>query len=163
MLKLETERLQFRQWHESDFEKVAKFFIDGDNVKYVGGLKNGEESWRLIATYIGHYQLKGYSYPAVVEKSTGELIGTVGLWNSELWPEMELGYWIFNEMQGKGYATEAGIAVKNYAFDVLKTSSLVSYIDPENQASVSVAERLGAQEDGKMELLDFGLHMVYRY
>ena len=163
ILAIETDRLKFRQWQESDFDEVAQYFAVDENVKFVGGRKNAEEAWRLIATYIGHYHLKGYSYPAVVEKSTGKLIGTVGLWNSTPWPELELGYWLFNEMQGKGYATEAGLAIKKYALEVLKRDSLVSYIDPKNEASARVAKKIGARNDGTCDLLDFGVHTVYRY
>lgn len=163
MLSLETERLTFRQWQESDFEAVASYFSNAANVKHVGGQKNAEEAWRLIATYIGHYLLKGYSYPAIVEKASGKLIGTVGLWNSKPWPELELGYWLFNKYQGKGYTVEAGKAVKSFAFESLKSNSLVSYIDPENKASIKVATKLGATFDGTCELLEFGPHQIYRY
>jgi len=163
MLKIETERLRFRQWTESDFEEFANYFADENLSKYVGGVKNREASWRLMATYIGHYQLKGFSYPAVVEKSTGKLVGSVGLWKSGPWPEIELGYWLMGDMQGKGYGTEAGLAVKAFAFDTLKLETLVSYIDAENNASSSLAKRLGGELDGVIDLLEFGPHEVYRY
>lgn len=90
MLTLETERLRFRQRQESDFDKVTEFFCEEENAKFVRGRKNAEESWCLMATYIGHYHLRGFSYPAVVEKSTDSLIGTIGLWQSKPWPELEL-------------------------------------------------------------------------
>ena len=163
ILSLETERLKFRQWQEEDFEKVAEFFSKQENARFVGGMKSKEESWRLIATYIGHYQLRGYSYPAIEEKASGQLVGTVGLWHSSPWTEPELGYWLLPEQQGKGYATEAGKAVKSFAFEVLKFKNLVSYIDPENLASIQVAKKLGGRDDGTCQLLDFGTHIVYRY
>ncbi len=163
ILTLETERLKFRQWQESDFDAVAAYFAHEENVKYVGGRKNPEAAWRLIATYIGHYHLKGYSYPAIEEKTTGKLIGTVGLWNSNPWPELELGYWLFNEFQGKGYAAEAGKAVKSFALEDLKAKTLVSYIDPANKASIKAAEKIGGFFDGTCQLLEFGLHHIYRY
>ena len=163
MIGLETERLIFRQWEPSDYEQFSKFFSDEKNAKYVGGLKNAEASYRLMATYIGHYELNGYSYLAVTEKTSKTLIGTVGLWNSKPWPEPELGYWILPEHQSKGYATEAGLAVKKFALESLKFDSLVSYIDPSNEASIQLALRLGAKYDSEIDLLDFGLHLVYRY
>ena len=65
--------------------------------------------------------------------------------------------------QGKGYASEAGRRCIDYAREVLKASSLVSYIDPENQASINVAKRLGAVLDGTIELVSHGPHCVYRH
>ncbi len=163
MVGLETERLVFRQWVSSDYTQLSKFFADKANAKFVGGVKNDEESWRLMATYIGHFVLNGYSYLAITEKSSKNLIGTVGLWKSDPWPEPELGYWLLPEFQGKGYGIEAGLAVKKFALDELKLESLVSYIDPSNEPSKQLALRLGAQYDSTIDLLDFGPHSVYRY
>ncbi len=163
MIGLETDRLIFRQWQNSDYEIFAKFYSIEENARFVGGIKTPEESWRLMSTYIGHYVLKGYSYLAIGEKGTGNLIGTVGLWNSDPWPEPELGYWLLPDSQGNGYGLEAGLAVKNFALDTLNINSLVSYIDPSNEASKKLALRLGAEIDFIISLLDFGPHEVYRY
>lgn len=163
MIGLETDRLVFRQWQKADFPTFAEFFSNADNAQYVGGVKTPEEAWRLMATYIGHYTLSGYSYLAIETKDSQQLIGTVGLWNSDPWPEPELGYWLLPEAQGKGYGVEAGLTVKQFALEELKFDSLVSYIDPANEPSKKLALALGAQLDGTVDLLDFGPHEVYRY
>ena len=79
------------------------------------------------------------------------------------WPELELGYWLVPEVYGKGYPTEAGLKARDFAFDQLGAKTLVSYIDPTNEPSKKVAERLGAQYEKTIELLDLGRHCVYRY
>lgn len=163
MTDLQTKRLRFRQWREDDFESFVNYFADEKRAQYLGGQRSREEAWRLMATYIGHYNLKGYGYMAVEEKSSNRLVGAVGLWKSEPWPELELGYWLLSEMQGKGFATEAAAKVKEYAFETLKGETLVSFIDPKNEASKRLAIRLGAIYETDIELLDFGLHCVYRY
>ena len=163
MTNLQTERLNFRLWREDDYEAIKAFFSDEEQARFVGGTQTPEAAWRLLATYVGHYTLKGYSYLALEENSTQNFVGCVGLWKSEPWPELELGYWLIPEMQGKGYATEAAMALKNYAFDTLKVDTLVSYISPVNIPSQNLALRLGAVHDKDIELLDFGLHRVYRY
>lgn len=163
MIGLQTERLTFRQWRSSDFEPLAEFFSDPKNAMFVGGQKGREEAWRLMATYVGHYQLKGYSYLAVEETESKKLVGTIGLWNSDPWPETELGYWLLPEMQGKGFAFEAAVKVIEYAFNELNLKTLVSYIDETNQPSIRLAQRLGGTHDGGLELLTFGYHAIYRY
>jgi len=163
MIGLETERLIFRQWRNSDHHVFAEFYKHEENARFVGGTKTPEESWRLMASYMGHYELNGYSYLAIDEKDSGNLIGTVGLWNSQPWPEPELGYWLLPDAQGKGYGAEAGLALKKFAFEELNLTSLVSYIDPANEPSKKLALRLGAQYDSTIELLNFGKHQVYRY
>ncbi|WP_420583242.1 GNAT family N-acetyltransferase [Reichenbachiella sp.] len=163
MIGLETERLVFRQWLKSDYPALADFYAKEENAHFVGGIKPPEEAWRLMATYIGHYLLHGYSYLALETMDSHQLIGTVGLWNSDPWPEPELGYWLLPEAQGKGYAKEAGLAVKKFALEELKLNSLVSYIDSKNEPSINLALALGAHLDGTIDLLDFGPHEVYRY
>lgn len=163
MIGLETERLIFRQWQNSDYLLFADFYKKEENARFVGGIKSPEEAWRLMAAYIGHYALKQYSYLAMAEKISGNLVGTVGLWNSDPWPEPELGYWLLPDHQGKGYGMEAGLVVKDFALNILHVDSLVSYVDPNNGSSKKLALRLGAQYDGTINLLDFGPHQVYRY
>lgn len=163
MIGLETKRLRFRLWQESDFESFSEYFADVENARYLGGIKSREESWRLMASYLGHYGLKGYGYWAIEEKTTSQLVGCVGLWNSEPWPEPELGYWLLEEMQGKGFAKEAAEKVRDYAFGKLQMDTFVSYIDPENSPSIKLALRLGALYDKDIKLLDFGVHRIYRY
>lgn len=162
MIGLETERLLFRKWDNSDFPNFSKFYQDENAAKYVGGVKSPEESWRLMATYLGHYELNGFSYLALETKESKTLVGTVGLWKSSPWPEPELGYWILLESQGKGFAFEAGVAVRKYAREI-DLPSLVSYIDPANEPSKKLAMRLGAQRTDTIDLLGFGPHEVYRY
>lgn len=163
MTEQETERLLLRQWRTADFDAYAGYYADKETAKFVGGVKDRDQAWRRLASEIGHWALKGYGYWAVEEKESAAFVGCVGLWFSEGWPELELGYWIMPNMQGKGYATEAGVRSRDYAWEVVGATSLVSYIDPENEPSKRVAERLGARFDKTIDLLSHGLHCVYRY
>ncbi len=162
-LTLETERLLLRQFADSDDIYFVDFFSDARMAKYVGGVQTPEEAWRLMASYIGHWQLKGFGYFAVQEKETSDFVGCSGLWKSPSWPELELGYWFMNNKQKKGYATESALRVKQYAFKDLHVPTLVSYIDPENLNSKRVSERIGGVYDKTIDLLNFGPHEVFRY
>src|SRR5262245_1472055 len=100
METIETERLRLRQWRESDFPHFARYYSDEDTSRFVGGRKDPDQAWRHMALQAGHWTLKGFGYWAVDEKETGEFVGSVGLWQSPGWPELELGYWLLKEHQG---------------------------------------------------------------
>lgn len=163
MNELETNRLLLRQLQERDFESYAGYYADEETARFVGGRSDRQHAWRRMASLIGHWALRGYGFWAVEEKETGRFAGCVGLWFPEGWPELELGYWLMRDMQGKGYATEAALKSREYAYDVVGAETLVSYIHPDNEASKRVAERLGAHFERIIELLDHGPHCVYRH
>jgi RimJ/RimL family protein N-acetyltransferase len=160
---IETERLRLRQWSEGDFDDIARYYSDEENARFVGGRKDPDQAWRLLALQIGHWKLKGFGYWAVDEKETNDFVGCVGLWQSPGWPELELGYWLLKAHQGKGYAHEACLRCVDYAREVLEADSLVSYIDPRNAPSIRLAERLGAVYEDTIELASHGPHRVYRH
>lgn len=161
--RLETDRLILRPWEERDFEPFAEFYADEEMARYVGGSCDREQAWRRFATLIGHWTLRGFGYWAVEEKESGRFGGGVGLWLSDGWPELELGYWLVPAVHGRGYAIEAGRASRDHAWEVVGAASLVSYVHPENEPSMRVAERLGARREERIELLTYGPHWTYRY
>lgn len=163
MTERKTQRLLLRQWKAEDFEAFAAYYASEVTARYVGGVSDRDQAWRRMASLIGHWHLLGYGYWAVEERATGAFVGCVGLWRSVGWPELELGYWLLPAMQRKGYAAEAGAEARDFAFEVLRTESLVSYIHPDNELSKRVAEKLGARFEKVIELLSHGPHCVYRY
>ena len=161
--ELETERLRMRQWRDDDFEAYAAYYADEETARFVGGQTERGTAWRRMAAIVGHWVLRGYGPWAVDEKATGRFAGSVGLWFPEGWADIELGYWLLPGMQGKGYATEAGAAARDHAFEVVGADTLISYIHPDNDPSKRVAERLGALYEETVELGTHGPHCVYRY
>jgi RimJ/RimL family protein N-acetyltransferase len=161
--KILTERLILRQWRPSDYEPFARFHADPEHSRYIGGPMSRPMSWRYFAGVIGHWALRGFGFWAVEERDSNRLIGGVGLWYPEGWPELELAYWLMPEAQGKGIATEAGYKSIEVAFDVMRVQTLVSFINPSNEPSIRVAERLGGTDEGTIDFLDRGPHSVYRY
>ncbi len=159
----QTERLLLRQWTGRDFEPLADYYAREETARYVGGVSDRDQAWRRLAMLIGHWALRGFGYWALEEKETGRFAGSVGLWRSEGWPDLELGYWLVPAAHGKGYATEAGAEARDAAFAELGAETLVSYIHPDNEPSKRVAERLGARFEEVIELLTHGPHCVYRY
>ena len=95
-------------------------------------------------------------------KDTGTCIGQVGINHGPLFPEKELGWMLYDGFEGRGYASEAGAALRDWAFETLKLDTLVSYFDPANQRSMAVAARLGGVRDVTAPVQDEG-DVVFRY
>ena len=163
MPTLETERLILRPWHAGDFAAFERYYADADDARFVGGQKDREHAWRHLALQLGHWALKGFGYWAVDEKASGAFVGCAGLWQSPGFPEMELGYWLVREHRGKGYAREACLRSREHARVALRAPSLVSYIHPDNAASIAFARSLGAVYERTLDLATFGPHGVYRH
>jgi len=153
-VRLETERLILRMYRLSDFEDHFKLCADPDVMRYLLGGKpmSRLEAWRHMAFLVGHWALLGYGYFAVEEKSSGRFAGRVGFTNPEGWPGFELGWTIAPEFQGRGFATEGGRFLLQYAFKEMGKDRVISVIHPDNKPSIRVAERLGEKLEGEADV-----------
>ena len=107
----------------------------------MGGPLDVADTWRQMAFFVGHWELRGYGL-WVVERE-GELIGRVGLLQPEGWPGLEVGWLLGRDAWGHGYATEAARAAAEYAWRELDAQELISLIAPDNHR-VSRASRSGS-------------------
>ena len=143
---LETERLIIREMEQSDLEALCKIMCDEEVMRaaYESAFSIEEvQGW--LNRHLKRYEDYGFGLWAVVLKETKEMIGQCGLtlqsWRDE--EILEIGYLFQKAYWHKGYATEAAIACKEYAFSVLKASSVYSTIMDSHIASQKVAERNG--------------------
>jgi ribosomal-protein-alanine N-acetyltransferase len=97
----------------------------------------------------------------VTERETGALIGDGGLHPlGGVGPDVELGYTLARSAWGRGYATELGRALIDYAFTVLRVPRVVAQVEPANAASRNVLAKLGMTE--REERTAYGRpHLVY--
>jgi RimJ/RimL family protein N-acetyltransferase len=153
-LTLETPRLVLRPFEERDCDSLHEMFGDAQCVQYTLERPLAHwETWRCLAAYVGHWQLRGYGPYAVVAKSTGSMIGPVGLWFPVEWPEPEIKWSLARRFWGEGFAT---------AFSVLRCTRLVSVSRPSNTRSQAVARRLGGHNEKTIPFRG-GLANVYAY
>lgn len=159
---LETERLLLRQFRSGDLEAYAPMCADPEVMRYLGtGVTlTRAETWRGMATMLGHWKLLGYGMFALELKSTGQLLGRAGFLDPPGWPGFELGWVLGRQHWGKGYALEAATAARAYAFGKMQRDRFISLIRPGNLRSIRVAEKLGAVMVEEIELLG-GPALVY--
>lgn len=162
MTTVETSRLRLRPLQASDAEPFMEIHQDPEVIKYVllGAAPGGiTVAWRNIAMMIGHWHLRGYGPWAVSEKSTGQVIGRVGLWNPEGWPGIELGWIIRRSHWDHGFATEASRAALEWAWENVDTDHIISVIQPDNARSIRVAEKIGERFERADVLNDANVHI----
>ena len=151
---LDTERLRLRGFREHDLPALTAMNADAETVRHLGTGEPLDElgSWRQLTRVIGHWALKGYGFFAVEERATERFVGRVGLFYPATWPELELGWTIARPHWGKGYATEAALAARDWGFSALRLKRIASFIRPENERSIRVAEKIGEKPDGSVTL-----------
>jgi RimJ/RimL family protein N-acetyltransferase len=107
--ELWSERQQLRGWLPSDAAALRRIYGDPATMRYIGdgSAMPPDRAWHGLAYLLGHWELRGYGTWAVIERSTGELLGRVGFYHPEGWPGIELGWLIDGSRWGQGVATEA--------------------------------------------------------
>jgi RimJ/RimL family protein N-acetyltransferase len=83
------------------------------------------------------------------ERASGEIVGATGL-HRPVWttPKVEVGYWGRSSTAGRGYVSEAVLAVTAMAFERLGAVRVELVTDAENAASRRVAERCAFKLEG---------------
>lgn len=144
---LETERLTLRELTDADHERLYAIYRDPEVGRFLGGPPPpfGEYMRRVHQTWPGYYRKHGFGLWAVDRKEDGEMMGRIGLLAQEVdgEREVEVGYALGSAFQGRGYATEAARACRDWAFRALGVPRVISLIVPENERSIRVAERNG--------------------
>lgn len=153
-VELETDRLFLRPIDKDAVEPHIAMMFDPAVASFLtpAGLPRpyGEE-WRAVASYIGHWSIRGYGLFSVYVKDTGKWVGRVGPWMPGGWPGLECGWAIVRECWGKGYAPEAAIATIKWTFDQFPDlDRIISAIDPKNVNSQAVATKIGETNSGEV-------------
>jgi RimJ/RimL family protein N-acetyltransferase len=160
---LETDRLVLRGPCADDAAAFAAFSADAGLTRFVGGVMAPWESWRYLCEVIGHWTMRGFGRWIAVDKASGAPVGLYGLHYPSEWPEPEIGWLTFPGHQRVGHAREAAMAARRHAYDTLGWTTVISLIDPDNIASVAVAERLGAVRDHDFTHPRYGAMGVWRH
>ena len=146
---LETERLYLREFLDTDYTDLCEILQDKAVMyAYEHPYSDEEvEDWynRLI---IGHYNKYGYGLWAVIHKTTNDILGQCGLTIQTLNGKeyLEIGYLFKKKYWHNGYATEAALGCKKYAFEIVKAEKVYSVIRDNNIPSQNVAKRIGMEK-----------------
>ncbi|WP_372570481.1 GNAT family N-acetyltransferase [Ruegeria jejuensis] len=159
---LETERLTLRAPKMSDFEAYAAF-CGSDRSAGVGGPFTRVQALDRLSALIGQWHLRGYGRWMIADNASDEPLGVAGLFYREDWPEPEIAWSVFASAEGRGIATEAALASRTYAYDVLGWETVISCMMSDNARSVAVAKRMGARPEAPIQHPLFGEMQVWRH
>jgi RimJ/RimL family protein N-acetyltransferase len=137
-------------------------FTDAEVMRYVawGRPLTAAEVEEFVERMITRFEVDGLGQFALVRRADGAVMGRAGLLplDPETWvsgflrdlgarAEIELGWTLAREHWGFGYASEAALLVRDWAWHELRLPRLVSVIQHGNERSVRLAEKLGGRRE----------------
>ena len=155
MTVLETERLLLQYLSTQDAEFILELLNDPAFIRNIGdrGVRtiDGANSYILNGP-VASYAKNGFGLYLVKLKETNESIGMCGLIRRDTLEDVDIGYAFLPKFWSKGYAVEAARAVKEYAKNAIGLNRIVAIVDPENEGSIRVLEKIGLQFEKMIRL-----------
>jgi ribosomal-protein-alanine N-acetyltransferase len=159
---IETERLLLRQPRAEDAPGLLEAFADPEAMRFIGDgsttdLAGADEA---VGRWLERWDAWGIGMFVVERAEDARVLGRAGFlrWDSETWEiggsETELGWGLAREHWGRGYATEAAVALRDWALAERGLTRLISLIQPANLRSIRVAEKLGERYERDVEVRD---------
>lgn len=156
--ELETERTVLRPHRLADFDAYYAMGTDPVVYRFIGGkARTREESWQRFLRHEGMWSMLGFGSWAIEDKATGRFIGEAGFHDlkRDITPSIEglpeAGWSLVSGLHGRGLATEAMRRILDWSSESLHCRRTVCIIDPQNEASLNVAAKLGYREAARTE------------
>lgn len=153
-MKLQSKRLTFIRYTDSHFEEYKRQAMDYEVMKFISGKSATEEEakdkWQKIMTANSFDDILGYY--SVRRSEDNEVLGLAklvyygsekGLTEGKEKGTVEVGYALFSEFWGKGYASEITEFFTEFAKGFNDVKEVIAIINPENGASRRVLEKCG--------------------
>ena len=148
---LNTERLLLRPFLLADASDIQRLAGDREIADTTLNIPHPYEDG-MAETWIAGQQSKiegnEESVFAITLKTTGELVGAVGLRIDQSMSRANLGYWIGKPYWNSGYCTEAAQRVVEFGFKELKLHRLHAEHIDRNPASGRVLQKIGMVKEG---------------
>jgi [ribosomal protein S5]-alanine N-acetyltransferase len=147
-----TERTLVRRLEQSDAASVLQVFSDPRAMAFAP--MEVTEDLAAASQFIAWQQeceaSHGFSAWAVVLRNSGEYVGHAGFVPHPV--GVELIYAFATRYWGLGLATEVASACLRYGFRHFGFKRAISMIHPKNRAAIRVAEKLGGEQNGSVQM-----------
>ena len=148
---LHGERLVLRGFHDADCDALYGVFSDPEVMRYWSRVPMADRSEAVaqLAANRRGFDERTHLCWAIATRDDDALIGTATLFAFRIdQGRCEIGYALSSSHWGRGYAREALTLVVDHAFDALGMNRIEADIDPRNQGSIALVERLGFEREG---------------
>jgi RimJ/RimL family protein N-acetyltransferase len=150
---LQTPRLILRSLEASDVADVFAVFSDPMVMRYWDGavMATLHDSMAYIDQIHHGFRRRELFQWGIADATTNAIIGTCTLTHcSTSHQRSEIGFAIRQERWGQGLGSEAVAAIVAFAFDTLGLHRIEADVDPRNERSLRLLERLGFRREGLM-------------
>ena len=151
MKEITTERLVLTPWRDCQEDASGLYSYAKDpEVGPRAGWKpheSIEESREIIRNVF-----MPHAVWAIREKESGRIVGSIGLEPDRRREDVsskEMGYSLGREFWGRGYMTEAAVAVMDYGFRDYNLTDMAICTSPDNKRSQRVIEKCGFKFEGR--------------
>ncbi|GCE23510.1 GNAT family N-acetyltransferase [Dictyobacter kobayashii] len=152
MVLLTTERLKLREFELTDWQDVYAYEADPEVKKWLAYSASSPGECQSNLDFLvehQHEQNRLIFQLAIVLESEQRLIGTCSLQiTNRAVGEAELGYALHSAYWGRGYMSEAVLALLDYGFKTLKFRRIFGACVPDNLSSIGVMQKVGMQKEG---------------
>jgi RimJ/RimL family protein N-acetyltransferase len=155
MTVLETERLILRHFNTDDALFIISLLNEPSFLRHIGDKKvrNLEDASQYIVNGpVATYERHGFGLYQVELKDTHTPIGMCGLLKREELPQPDIGFAFLPDFWGRGFAFEAANAVLTDARERLKLNRILAIVNPDNNASIKLLEKLGLKFERNLKL-----------
>jgi len=148
---LETARLALRRFTPDDLDTLVRLHADPVVTRYLGGVKDRATTEAQMRTRILEYydQHPGLSVWATIERASGQVAGFHVLNHIQGETDLQVGYALFTEFWGRGYATEMTVALLRHGYATLGLRQVNAITDRDNVASQRVLLKAGLDRRGE--------------
>ena len=164
---LQTPRLYLRTLTMADVDNLLGIYSDPVAMKHFPSCRDRAQTGEYLQRTLDRYQNDGYGFWGCIRKDDDTYLGNCGLLKQEVEGEdfvEEVGYHFLRAHWGRGYASEAALACRDYAFKTLGIDLVISLITPANEPSIKVAQRNGmtlCRQTRKWDM-DIDVHQITR-
>ncbi|MET3896915.1 ribosomal-protein-alanine N-acetyltransferase [Devosia sp. UYZn731] len=145
---IETERLVLSGWTMDQVDDLVRLHGNPNVSRYlsVDGLPWSEtQARKTLEGWIGLFETRKLGKLRLTRKSDGAFIGRAGYGIYPPTGEPEIGYALFEEHQGQGYAKEAASALRDWIFRDTDAPHFIGFADTRNAPSLAVLRKIGME------------------
>lgn len=164
---IETERLLMTGWRAAEIDDLVRLHGDPEIARYLSaeGLPwSREQAEASLAHWIALFSTRRLGKLRLVRKADGILVGRAGFGIFPPTGEAEIGYALFREHWGRGYALEAARALRDWFFATGSGDHFIGFADWRNAPSLAILRRIGMTETHRAVVngMDCQFHVLRR-